>query len=98
MALLLIHFNKCKGLQFIIATAISISIFKGTTLAKHFQVSLYPKQKISDSTDLSSIPFHQGCADPGKSYGSGSETDPTNFKKMLWDLIKSKCFQWQILQ
>ena len=30
--------------------------------------------------------------------GSGSETDPTNFKKLSWELIKSKYFQGQILQ
>ena len=56
--------------------------------------------------------YKQGCADPGKSYGSGSgsfsrnfygsgsgsETDPTNFKKLSWELIKSKYFQEKILQ
>ena len=52
--------------------------------------------------------LNQGCADPGKSYGSGffstnfygsgSETDPTNFKKFLWYPIKSKYFQGQTLQ
>ena len=55
------------------------------------------------------ISFSQGCADPGKSYGSGSgsfskkfygsgsgsETDPTKLKKLLWDLIKSKYFEGQ---
>ena len=54
--------------------------------------------------------FWHGCADQEIScgygsgsiskmfYGSGYKTDPTNFKKSSWDLIKSKYFQGQILQ
>ena len=51
---------------------------------------------------------NQGCSDTGKSYGSGSflkifygsgsETHPTNFKRLSWDHENTKYFQSWVLK
>ena len=87
------------------------SIYIGEKIEKHASFLTFLETSSEDATTFLKD-YNQGCANPGKSHGSrpgsflkifygsgsGSETDPTNFKKLLWDLIKSKYFEGQILQ